>query len=68
MPRGAKREDFDVPAYALTGGRVLGTDGRLTDASVIIADGLIDRVQPSGAPLDEGIRSIDCTGCTILPG
>lgn len=44
-------------------------DGAVLDHhDVLVRDGLIAGVAPTGSPLPEGARVVDCTGKTLMPG
>lgn len=57
-----------MASYALVGARVLGADGRLSEATITVSDGVIAHVRPAGEEVDAGIATVDAAGCTIIPG
>lgn len=60
----------DGQAVVFRNARVLTMrDGEVLDHhDVLVRDGLIVDVAPTGAPLPEGSRLLDCTGKTLVPG
>lgn len=62
---------IDTSLVALTHARVVDGTGApvKVDQTIIIRDGLIDRIGPSGAtPVPAGVQIVDLTGKTVLPG
>lgn len=46
----------------------MGSSGQLPDHDVIIVDGVIRALEPSGGALPDGCRQIDATGLFVIPG
>ena len=62
---------IDTAVVALTHARVIDGTGAAvkTDQTIIIRDGLIERVGPSAStPVPAGVQTIDATGKSVMPG
>src|SRR3954464_10599931 len=62
---------IDTAVVALTHARVIDGTGAVpkTDQTLIIRDGLIERIGPSAStPVPAGVQSIDLTGKSVMPG
>src|SRR5689334_24519541 len=62
---------IDTSVVALTHARVIDGTGATpkTDQTLIIRDGLIERIGPSAStPVPAGVQSMDLTGKSVMPG
>jgi imidazolonepropionase-like amidohydrolase len=70
----ALRQDFESKS---AGGRFVVRNVRVIDGTgaparealdVLVQGGRIERIEPTGGPVDEGVRVIDGSGKTLIPG